>query len=1038
MKRFDRIFSFKERLSNSVPVSQFYFMFKKNVFFRLTASLISLAISLHSCKDKTSSEALDSENALATFEVPNGFKIELVAAEPLISDPVDMEIDEYGNLYVVEMHGYPLDKSGSGNIILLKDNNGDGQMDERLVFADNLTLPAGVTRWKKGILVTDAPYLLYLEDSDNDGKSDIRDTVLSGFALSNPQHNTNNPMYGLDNWIYVGHQGATSTREYKEEFGDEGSEIIFHGAADAEKLPKNAKGLSIRFLPDKKKIETLSYQTQFGHAFDRWGNWFGCNNSNQGYHEVIANRYFQRNKNLVISNSIQSMSDHLNAPEVFPTTIHPDRQLLTDIGVMTSGCGLTFYDGGAFPAPFDKNISFMAEPVSNLVHVDAISDKGSSFTASAILKNKEFITSTDAWSRPVNFYVGPDGALYMLDYYRRVIESPEWMSEEAVKAGGLYDGSDMGRIYRISAVGQKTAEWTKGLRLGDESSEKLVEHLSNQNSWWRTNAQRLLVDRKDPKAVQALQKMVKNKNSAVGRLHALWTLEGIEKLSTSEIEEALHDPEAGIRINAIKLAELHLNDSPDLIKGLLALKNDDNPKVRLQLLLTLGYDLSDESAKVRNKLLFQDIDDKWIQIASLTAPASQTESILKEVLTNYKADIPAYSSLVQRLATMIANGGDLNTIKKLLNRSLNNTSGSELQWQGAMLEGLAIGLESLKSKSPEALNAFRQNQNQLIRTFFGHPSETVRKGSLDILRVIELVSSPETRNAINKSGLIMSDRSLSDLKRTEAIQFLALADPAPFSTSIKNLIVPQEQPMIQLAALKTLSKIPGTLVSEYVLQKWALLTPEIRDAAIGTFLGNNERINLLLNAIEKNQVRASSVSFGRSVQLMQNKDDDLRKRARILFTKNEEDGKKVTKAYQEALVLKGNATNGQNVYLQNCAICHQMRGKMGIELGPDLGTIHNWTAEIIMANILDPNISISSGYDLWNVELKNGESHQGIISSETDAAITLKNYGKLEKTINRQDIKAIKSMEISAMPIGLEKKINKQEMADLLAFLRKY
>jgi putative heme-binding domain-containing protein len=111
---------------------------------------------------------------------------------------------------------------------------------------------------------------------------------------------------------------------------------------------------------------------------------------------------------------------------------------------------------------------------------------------------------------------------------------------------------------------------------------------------------------------------------------------------------------------------------------------------------------------------------------------------------------------------------------------------------------------------------------------------------------------------------------------------------------------------------------------------------------------------------------------------------------------------------------------------------------MGVELGPDLGTIHNWTAEIIMANILDPNISISSGYDLWNVELKNGESHQGIISSESDVAITLKNNGKLEKTINRQDIKEIKSMEISAMPSGLEKKINKQEMADLLAFLRKF
>lgn len=1006
--------------------------------FRIVLYILLINLLFISCKEKPGTSAVDSEHALSTFEVPPGFKIELIAAEPLISDPVDMEIDEYGNMYVVEMHGYPLDISGNGNIILLKDNNKDGKMDERVVFADNLILPAGVMRWKKGILVTDAPNLLYFEDSDQDGKADIRDTVLTGFALSNPQHNTNNPMYGLDNWIYIGHQGATSTREYKEEFGDEGSEIIFPGSPEAQKLPKNANGLSIRFMPDKKRIETLSYQTQFGHAFDQWGNWFGCNNSNQGYHEVIANRYFQRNKNLVISNSIQHMSDHRNAPEVFPTTTHPDRQLLTDVGVMTSGCGITVYDGGAFPAPFDKNISFMAEPVSNLVHADIIKDKGSSFEASAILSNKEFLTSTDAWSRPVNFYVGPDGALYMLDYYRRVIESPEWMSEKAVKEGGLYDGSDMGRIYRITASGQKSSKITKGINLGNESSEKLVQHLSDNNRWWRTNSQRLLVDRKDRSIIPLLLKMATNPESPVGRLHALWTLEGLGELRPDMIEQALKDTESGIRVNAIKLAELHFQEFPQLFKTLRSVQNDKDPKVRIQLLLSLGYDNSTESAVVRNKLLFQDINDKWTQVAALSAPPSQTESILKEVLKNYKADIPAYSLLVQRLATMIANGGDQNTVKKLIKSSVQNGSVGDNQWKGAMLEGLAIGMESQKSKSPESINAFKEDQNLLINTFFNHLSVEVRKGALDMLRVIELSKGPEIKAAVDKTVLIAANRSLPDNKRIEAINFLALTEPEPFSNLLKGLIVPQEQTIVQLAALKTLSKVPGTVVSEYVLQKWAVLTPEIRDAAIGTFLGNNDRIKLLLNAIEKNQVQASSVSFGRSVQLMQNKDDLLRNKARTLFTKNEEDGKKVNKAYQEALVLKGDATKGQNVYLQNCAICHQVRGKMGVELGPDLGTIRNWTAEIIMANILDPNISISSGYDLWNVELKNGESHQGIISSESDVALTLKNNGKLEKTINRQDIKEIKSMEISAMPSGLEKKISKQEMADLLAFLRKY
>ena len=146
------------------------------------------------------------EGALSTFELEPGFKIELVAAEPLISDPVDMEIDEYGRLYVVEMHGYPLDKSGSGFIELLADTNGDGRMDKKTVFAEGLVLPDGIMRWKKGVLVTDAPNVLYLEDTNGDGRADIRDTVLTGFALSNPQHNLNNPLLGLDNWIYLAHQ----------------------------------------------------------------------------------------------------------------------------------------------------------------------------------------------------------------------------------------------------------------------------------------------------------------------------------------------------------------------------------------------------------------------------------------------------------------------------------------------------------------------------------------------------------------------------------------------------------------------------------------------------------------------------------------------------------------------------------------------------------------------------------------------------------------------------------------------------------------
>src|SRR5690606_37544993 len=192
----------------------------------------------------------DSKELISTFQLADGFQIELIAAEPLISDPVDMEIDEHGKMYVVEMHGYPLDKSGSGNVKLLVDDDGDGTMDRSVLFADKLKFPTGVMRWKQGILVSDPPNVLYFEDTDGDGQADIRDTMLTGFAVSNPQHNVNNPMYAIDNWIYISNEPAVVAQVYTEEFNDLGSEVHFYNSPNSQNLPTNSGGRRMRMRPD--------------------------------------------------------------------------------------------------------------------------------------------------------------------------------------------------------------------------------------------------------------------------------------------------------------------------------------------------------------------------------------------------------------------------------------------------------------------------------------------------------------------------------------------------------------------------------------------------------------------------------------------------------------------------------------------------------------------------------------------------------------------------------------------------------------------
>ena len=443
------------------------------------------------------------ETALATFELAEGFRIDLVAAEPLVTDPVAMEVDEYGRLYVAEMPGYPLDTGGSGRIKRLEDTDGDGRPDRSTVFADGLTLPTGLMRWKNGLLVTDAPDVFYLEDTDGDGRADRKETILTGFARSNPQHNFNKPLYGLDNWIYLANNGPIWwTERYAEAFGGRGEAVRFAARPDAAGLGRNAFDRNLRFRPDTYEIETRSGNSQFGHTFDAWGHHFLLNNSHHHYHEVIAAPYLQRNPALAVRRATHDTPDHGAAATVYPITENPEHQLLTDRGVFTSAAGLTHYLGGAFPAPYD-DASFVAEPVHNLVHADRIVPDGVTFSARRLLDGREFLASKDSWFRPVNFYVGPDGALYVVDYYRQIVEHPEWMDDETIASGDLQNGRDRGRIYRIAPAGLAAPSWLDEVPLGDAPTDTLVQALHHANAWWRTTAQRSRWPRPTPSARSA-------------------------------------------------------------------------------------------------------------------------------------------------------------------------------------------------------------------------------------------------------------------------------------------------------------------------------------------------------------------------------------------------------------------------------------------------------------------------------------------------------------------------------------------------------
>ncbi len=980
----------------------------QNCSFLVIACFAGLAVS---CNNKPASPfSKSAEAALSTFTIEPGFKIELVASEPLINDPVAITVDEYGRMYVVEMQGVPFNKSGIGRVVLLTDTNNDGKMDSSTVFADSLILPTGVMRWKKGVIITDPPNVYYMEDTNGDGIADIRKIVLTGFDTSNLEANVNNPLYGLDNWIYLANLPVVK-----------GTGIHYAGDTSIN-LPES----SVRFRPGQHQLESLSGKTQFGQTFDAWGNHLMVNNSNHIYQEVIASRYLERNPDLVVSNATQTLADH---SEVFPTTKNPEYQMLTNVGVFTSACGLTAYLGGAFPEKYNSNVTFVAEPVSNLIHVDHLQANEVTFKATSMLDHKDFLTSTDPYCRLVNMYVGPDGALYVVDFYRQIIEGPEFMSEEVLKKVNLYNGTGTGRIYRISASDAAPPNWTSGLKLGDANDEQLVEKLADKNLWWRNNAQRLLVDRNSDKAIFSLTKMCQNPDAPMGRLHALWTLEGMNKLTSDLITHTLKDPLPGIRENAIKLAELHLSVDPGLVSALLTMKDDPDAKVRYQLLCTLGFINTPKAGQVRQQLLFKDINDKWVQIAALSATSSQAVPLLNGVLSRYDASTPAYASLVQLLSGIIGKSQNPVVIQQFLQKAVADSK--QNTWQVPLIEGFAQGLGDRKPLPPD-LGSVR---SLLIHTILDDSSSLIWKSSLRVLQVMGLPGGPQDKAAMLKAFKIAGNVKLPQEQRSVAIDFLALGNAKPHELFLKKLIDPTTPQLVQLAALRTMSAIPGEEISKFLLQQWLTLTPDLRNDAINTFLVSPERVKLLLDAVESGAINRGAISWNQSVRLRSG--GKYMDRARKLLTETDDERKEIIKQYEDALELKGNPEKGMSVYQMNCAVCHQKGGKFGRTFGPDLGTVHAWSSEDIMTNIIDPNRSISHGYDLWSVKLSSGKIIEGIISAETPTAITLSNTAGEVTNIARQDITSLKALRMSAMPVGFEKTINKQQMADLLWFLRK-
>jgi putative membrane-bound dehydrogenase-like protein len=955
----------------------------------------------------------------ATFRVPKGFRVELVACEPEVVDPVAMAFDEDGRIFVAEMRGYP--NAGvatgtitSGRIKLLEDRDGDGFYEKGTLYADNLRFPTGVLPYKGGLLVANAPEIVYLDDTTGKGVSDRRRSLYTGFNLANIQQLVNSLQWGMDNWVHGTVGGA-------------GGKVISVEKPNAPPVPLSNRG--IRFHPDVPgSLEPTTGGGQYGLAPDDWSRWFTNTNSQHLRHIVLPDHYLRRNPNLPVSAVTIDIPDHGAACKVnrispfeawrverttrraqgpdasrFPTTE------LVPGGYITSGCSPLIYTADAYPEPYRGN-SFICDPANNLIHRDILVPSGATFVAKRGDADCEFMASTDTWFRPVHLTLGPDGAIYVLDFYREVIETPLSLPDDIKKKLNL-ESRGRGRIWRIVPdTFPKERKFPQSI-LRKAPTPELVKHLDNPNRWWRITAQRLLIERQDKEAVKPLEHLAGSAKTAPGRAHALWTLDGLGALGEGLVLAALKDGEPGVREHGLQLAEKRMA-SEGVRAAVTGLVDDPSPRVRFQLAFTLGESNAPECVAALARLAKQDAGEPWTQTAVLSSAHHCAPDLLQALTSDRKFTAKADASQLQALKRLAAlagtRGGDAEMARVL---TLLGTQAKQIEpWQAALLEGLGQGLQL----GPQGLAKLWEQPPPALK---------------------EAVA--QARVLFEQAAATCKDTKRSVPERVSAVQLLGNGPFALLASAAGELLTPQTPPEIQLAAVRALGLHAQPRVTELLLSSWSTYSPVVRREALEAMFARPERLQELLAAVEQKKVLPNHIEPSRIDQLRKHPDMTIRRRSLTLFAGQQApDRQKVIEAYKAVLDLKADAARGKGVFKKTCATCHRLENE-GFEVGPDLlSALRNKSRDQLLIDILDPSREVDPRFLNYQVTTKKGQSLTGMIAADTASSITLRRGEKAEDTILRSQIDEIQATGKSVMPDGLEMQLSKQDLADVIEYLK--
>ena len=961
------------------------------------------------------------------FSLDPRLESELWCSEPDVVDPVGLAFDADGVAFVAECRDYPYGAGPAGKVgstvRRLEDTDGDHRPDRSTLFADGLGYVTSVLPWRDGVLAVAPPEIVFLQDTDRDGHSDRRTVIVRGLGLGVSDSLANSLRYHLDGWIHVanGGNGGRLTSPLRE-----GPPLVL-GDHD------------FAFQPDTgEMVLTAESGGGFGLVFDAWGRGFTTYNINHIQHRFLPLSHARRHPGFPAVPITGDISDHGEMARIFPVAEpetrpnHPEQA-----GHFSAAGGMGLCDSPIFPRDLQGSV-FVCDVVGHVVHRDVIRPDGPVFRASRAFEDsdREFLAGRDPAFRPVGLETGPDGALYLLDMQRDVIEHPDYIPEKVRASLDLRAGHDRGRIHRITPRGGAPRDFP---RLSRMTPEQWVRCLAHPNPWVRLTAQRLLHERRAIEVVPALRRMAVSKASPEGRLHALATLRIFDRLRPSDLQRALDDSHPGVVENALRWCEPWLGSQPRLRARVIALAADERSRIRFQAAQALAAVGTPESVEALASLYWRDAGSPWTRRAVLGSlrPGDAGLVLRRFPESPGNAAVPvadlaaALGDLAESIAVQASSSGiDLEASLGLLGRL---PTGSPLR--GSLMDGIHSGL-GRSGSVPSLPDGVRRTLTSLASD--AGCAEWIP--ALRLMRRLAIPADAGVDRALAGAFQTATNHALPESVRLTGLGAMAFAD-APLErleVLARMLGSPREDPPIQAAVLDVLERLQHPRLGVWLVDRWTELPPSLR-ARVGRLLADRRALHGdLLGAVESGAIRVGELNLDleQRRRLLRAGPQEMRARAARFWSDEEYSHRsKVVETWLSRLPTAGDAVRGRAVFEASCSGCHRV-GNLGVQVGPDLEGAAHRSVEDLLSNILDPNMAMNPAFVAYQAETLDDETVMGLLETQRGDSVTLKQAGDRRVVLPRARIRSLKSTGLSLMPEGLEAGRSPQELRDLIAFIR--